>query len=219
MNPNLTEIIFIVDASGSMYPLIDDTIGGYSAFIEKQKSEPGDAKLTTVIFNDRWTLLRDRVDIKNAAPLNRTEYVPGGCTALMDAIGGTIDIVGQRLAATYEADRPSKVIVVIMTDGYENASKRYTRDTVKHMIEHQTSKYNWQFLFLGAGIDAVEEAGSIGIDTKYASKYSRSSIGTTDAFSVMSATVSTYRSTGSIPGTWASKLDNTSCNATQEGTV
>lgn len=177
MKENLTEIVFILDQSGSMEPLRGDTIGGYNTYIQDQQKEPGEAYLTTVLFDDGYALLHDHVNLRGVKPIMEKEYRPGGCTALMDAIGRTIDSVGRRLADTPEEERPAHVIFVITTDGYENASKEYSREKVKSMIEHQQSKYAWQFLFLGAGIDAYQEAESIGIGSVHTMSVSKSSFG------------------------------------------
>lgn len=195
MQANLTEIVFILDQSGSMSSLRGDTIGGYNTYIEDQKKEPGEAYLTTVLFDDDYVLLHDHVNIHNVPPLTENDYRPSGCTALMDAIGRTINSVGQRLADTPEDERPSHVIFVITTDGYENASKEFNRAQVKQMIEHQQSKYSWQFLFLGAGIDAYAEAESIGIGGFHAMSVTANQIGTTNLYCSVSNASKTIRST------------------------
>lgn len=210
MNPNLTEIIFLLDRSGSMSHIADDTIGGYNSFIEKQKNEPGEARLTTVLFDDQYELLHDAVPLQDVQPLTRDTYFARGMTALMDAVGRTINSVGERLATTPEDERPSKVIFVITTDGLENYSREFDRQRVKNMIEHQTTKYSWQFMFLGANIDAAGEAESIGISRDYAANYAATDIGTDALFTTMSATVSDYRIKGAVDGAWASSLD--ACN-------
>ena len=167
MNPNLTELVYIIDRSGSMHSLTSDTVGGYNAFIEEQKKLEGQAYLTTVLFDDRYELFCDHVDIMEAKHMTEADCHARGCTALMDAVGKTINSVGARLAKTPEDQRPSKVLFMIMTDGYENASKEFSRSAVKKMIEHQQTVYSWQFLFVGAGIDAYAEAASLGISGDY----------------------------------------------------
>lgn len=175
MNQNLTELVYIIDRSGSMHHLIGDTVGGYNAFLSEQKALPGQARLTTVLFDDKYELFCDHVDIEDAKEMAPTDCYARGGTALMDAIGLTINSVGKRLAQTPEAERPSKVLFMIMTDGYENVSKEFTRSAIKAMIEHQQSVYSWQFLFVGAGIDAYAEAASIGIQPQWvASTYASS---------------------------------------------
>lgn len=207
MNNNLTEIVFILDRSGSMDHIASDTIGGYNAFIEKQKQEPGEAKLTTVLFDDRYEIIHDGVDLREVKPLTSAEYYARGMTALMDAVGRTINRVGERLAMTPEEERPGKVIFVITTDGYENNSKEFTRAKVKEMIEHQTNKYSWQFMFLGAGIDAAEEAESIGIARLHACEYVASRAGTDALYSTLTKAVATYRADGQLDSAWASTLN------------
>lgn len=182
MKENLTEIVFILDESGSMSHLTDDTIGGFNSYIESQKKEPGEAYLTTVLFDDRYIVLHDHVNIQDVPPLNDHDYRPTGMTALMDAIGKTINSVGHRLANTPEEERPSHVIFVITTDGYENASREFTREKAKQMIEHQQEKYSWQFLFLGAGIDAYQEARSIGIGGVHTMSVTADSMGTQNVY-------------------------------------
>lgn len=206
MNNNLTEIVFILDRSGSMGPIAADTIDGYNTFIEKQKLEPGEAKLTTVLFDSIYEVIHDGVDIQKVEHLTSTQYWARGMTALMDAVGRTINSVGERLAATPEEERPGKVIFVITTDGLENASREFTRTQIKQMIEHQTNKYNWQFMFLGANIDAAAEAVSMGIDAQYAANYRASDIGTKSVYATMDCAVSTLRATGCVTADWADSL-------------
>lgn len=202
MKDNLTEIIFILDRSGSMSFLTDDTIGGYNAFIENQKKVDGEALVTTILFDDRYEVLHNGVDIKTVKTLTREDYYARGMTALLDAIGKTINNVGDRLNKTAEENKPSKVIMVITTDGAENASQEFTRQQIKEMITHQTDVYNWQFMFLGANIDAVSEAQSIGIKGQFASTYTANAVGTDSLYTTMSNTVSTYRSAGKINEDW-----------------
>ena len=198
MKENLTEIVFILDESGSMQPLTDDTIGGFNSYVEEQKKEPGEAYLTTVLFDDRYIILHDHINLKDVPSLTDHEYRPTGMTALMDAIGKTINNVGHRLANTPEEERPSHVIFVITTDGYENASREFTRTQVKRMIEHQQEKYSWQFLFLGAGIDAYKEASSIGIGGVHTMSVTADSIGTQNVYCSVSNASKSIRSSNSI---------------------
>lgn len=200
MKDNLTEIVFILDKSGSMGHLRGDTIGGYNTYIEDQKKEPGEAFLTTVLFDDKYVLLHDHVDLKEVQPLTERDYRPGGCTALMDAIGKTINSVGQRMANTPEEERPAHVIFVITTDGYENASKEFDRAKVKAMIEHQQSKYSWTFLFLGAGIDAYSEAESIGIGGVYTMSVQASKVGTDNLYKSVTFASNAVRSSATLDG-------------------
>ena len=163
MKDNLTEIVFILDESGSMWHLADDTIGGFNSYVEEQRKQPGEALLTTVAFNTNYRVLHNHVNIKDVKPLTNKDYEPCGGTALFDAVGNTINSVGNRLANTPESERPSKVIVVITTDGQENSSHEYNREQIQQMVKHQQEKYSWEFVFIGAGIDGYAEAERIGI--------------------------------------------------------
>ena len=193
MDKNLTELIMILDMSGSMHNLQSDTIGGYNTLIEEQKKEKGNAKVTTVLFDDRYILLHDREDINNIKPLTDKEYVPTGMTAMLDAIGKTLVSVGQKLAATPEEERPSKVLVTIITDGYENASKEFDWATIKKMIKEQREKYSWVFSFIGADIDNIQVSNNLGIDIRLSRKYTKSSVGTNSVYMSMSKAVSKAR--------------------------
>lgn len=193
MKKNLTELVFILDRSGSMYSLVSDTIGGFNAMIENQKKEPGEAYVTTVLFNDYYELLHDHINIREIYPIIDEEYYVRGCTALLDAIGKTINSIGARLNDTPENERPDKVIFVIMTDGYENASKEFTKLQVKEMVEHQQNKYSWTFMFLGADIDAVGEAESLGINSDFAKSYTHTSVGTQSVYNAVSKAVACLR--------------------------
>ena len=199
MKDNLTEIVFLLDQSGSMWDLRDDTIGGYNAFVSDQQKEPSDAYLTTILFDDHYIVLHDHIDIQNVPALTRNHYDPCGCTALLDAVGRAINDVGQRLANTPEAERPAHVIFVITTDGYENSSTHFTREQIKSMIEHQQNKYSWQFIFIGAGIDAFQEASSIGIDGAHSMSVSADRIGTQTLYSSVSTAASMARASGWLP--------------------
>lgn len=164
MRDNRTELIFVLDRSGSMEHLTIETIGGFNSLIEKQKEEAkGEVFVTTVLFDDKYELLHDHKPLNEIQRLTKHDYYARGCTALLDAVGRTIDNVGERLSATDEAERPGKILFVITTDGDENASRDYTKRKVKEMITLQQDTYNWKFLFLGADIDAVGEADSLGI--------------------------------------------------------
>ena len=202
MKKDLTEIIFILDRSGSMSSLTEDTIGGYNSYIESQKKEKGEVLLTTVLFDHEYKILHNGVNIQDIKRLTNTEYSARGMTALLDAIGMTINNVGARLNKTPEEDRPEKVIMIITTDGQENASKEYNQAKIKEMIEEQTNKYSWQFIFLGANIDAITVARSIGINEKFASNYGANSEGTKSIYATMDCITSMYRSTGKIEDNW-----------------
>lgn len=184
MNNNLTELIFILDRSGSMQDLATETINGFNSLVEKQK-HTGNAFLTTVLFDNDYELLHDHIDIRQVPTLTSNEYYARGCTALLDAIGRTINSVGNRLSQTPEEARPGKVICTITTDGLENASSEYSLSEIKEMITHQRNVYKWEFVFLGANIDAIETAESIGISRKRAKTYTASPTGCRSTFSVM----------------------------------
>ena len=194
MKENLVEMVFILDRSGSMSGLEDDTIGGYNSLIEKQKKEEGEAFVTTVLFDDQYELLHDHVRLQDVPTLTNKEYFPRGMTALLDAVGSTINRIGKRLSDTPEEERPEKVMIMITTDGMENASREFTTEQVKKMIKHQQEKYNWTFMFLGADIDAVKEAGKIGISATFAKNYTKSAKGVSSVYDSVSASMSIGRS-------------------------
>lgn len=189
MKQGLTELVFILDRSGSMCNLASDTIGGFNSMIEQQKNNEGNVYVTTVLFNSVSYILHDHIDI-NSIP-KMTEYSTYGMTALNDSVGMTIDKIGKRLYETPENERPEKVIFVIVTDGIENASKEYSRKVVKEMIEHQQKKYNWTFMFIGANMDAVEEGATLGIANSYSKGYTASCEGTESVYRGVSGAVST----------------------------
>ncbi len=166
MKKNLTELVFILDKSGSMGRLVDSVVGGFNELLSKQKSIEGDALVSIVLFDDKYLLLKDRVELSKIQDLTKEDYRPSGLTAMNDAIGKTLSDIGAKLSGTDEKDRPEKVIVAIMTDGQENASKEYNMKQIKEMIEHQQEKYSWEFIFMGANIDAMQASVNIGIDTK-----------------------------------------------------
>lgn len=183
MRENSTEMVFVLDRSGSMSGLAADTIGGFNELIEKQKKIEGDAYVTTVLFDHEYEVLHDHVALGEVAPLTDKEYFARGSTALLDAVGRTIDSVGARLAAAPEEERPEHVVFVITTDGRENSSREYTAKQVREMVEHQQQKYSWQFVFLGANMDAVSEARNLGISAKYAADFTPSHSGVRNMYS------------------------------------
>lgn len=193
MKKNLTEIVFILDRSGSMSGLEKDTIGGYNSLIEKQKKEKGTALISTVLFDDKTEVLHDRVRLDKIRPMTEKEYYVRGCTALLDAVGGAIHHIGNVHKYARPEDRPEKTLFIITTDGQENSSTRYTYDKVKHMVERQRQRFGWEFLFLGANIDAVAEAGRFGIRPDRAVKYECDEIGTAVNYRVLSKAVSRVR--------------------------
>jgi len=192
MNTNLTEIVFLLDRSGSMGGFESDTIGGFNAFIEKQKQVEGETIVTAALFDDKYEILWNGIHLDKAR-LTGKEYYVRGCTALLDAVGKTIIDVGSRLSMTIEEERPGKVIFVITTDGLENASCEFTYEKVKELIKHQQDKYNWDFIFLGANIDAAKEADSMGIAMDNAYNYIASKPGIVDMYCMVSNLVSEKR--------------------------
>ena len=198
MRKGLTEIVFILDRSGSMSGLEADTIGGYNSLIEKQKKEVGEAYISTVLFDDTCEVLHDRVGIDKINPITDKEYFVRGCTALLDAIGGAIHHIGNVHKYAREEDRPEKTLFIITTDGQENSSSRYSYDKVKHMVERQKKKFGWEFLFLGANIDAIAEAGRFGIKADRAVNYHCDKEGTAVNYESLSRAVSRVRSCKNI---------------------
>lgn len=192
MNNNLTEIIFLLDRSGSMSGLEKDTIGGFNSFIERQCQLEGDTLVTTVLFDDQYELLWSGKDAKKVK-LTSKEYFVRGTTALLDAAGKTILDVGHRLSKTPEEQRPGSVIFVITTDGMENASREFTYEKVKELIRHQQDKYSWEFIFMGANIDSAEEAESIGISKENAFDFEASEVGVEKMYNVMCEAVTFKR--------------------------
>ena len=194
MKQGLTEIVFILDRSGSMSGLEKDTIGGFNSTIDKQKQETGEAFVSTVLFDTEMEVLHDRAPLAHIEPLTEKEYYARGCTALLDAVGGAIHHIGNIHKYAREEDVPEKTIFIITTDGMENASRRYTYEKVREMIERQKEKYHWEFLFLGANIDAVREAARFGIHASRAVNYENDSRGTRLNYRVMSDAVGRARS-------------------------
>lgn len=203
MNPNLTEIVYIMDESGSMGRFTQDTIHGFNSYILEQQKQPGEAYLTTVCFNSDVNVIHDHVHINEVSPLTGLQYRPMGMTALLDAVGGTIESVGRRLALTKEEDRPAHVIFVINTDGEENSSKEYALPQVKEMILHQQGKYSWQFLFIGVGIDAFEASRDLGIAAINTASYAATTDGIQATYSGMSCATKSIRTTGVLDANWS----------------
>ena len=196
MNTNLTEIAFILDRSGSMEPLVEQTIAGFNQFLRDQQALPGQARFTLVLFDDRIETPVDAVPVAEVVALDTKTYTTRGCTALLDAIGHTIDTVGARLAATPEADRPGKVIVAILTDGLENASERYSMADINQRITHQREVYQWEFLFLGANQDAIATASTMGIQTHNSATFAADETGVRACVSSLSRKSSAIRRQG-----------------------
>jgi len=202
----LTELVFILDRSGSMSGLESDTIGGYNAMLEKQKKEPGEALITTVLFDDRYELLHDRINLRGLAPITDKMYFVRGSTALLDAVGKTINKIGNAQKYTAEEERAEHVMFVITTDGMENASQEFSYEKVHQMIEHQKSKYAWEFIFLGANMDAKATAKRFGIKKNRATSYKADSQGTLLNFEVISDTVSCLRASQVVSENWDDRI-------------
>ena len=197
MKKGLTELVFILDRSGSMRGLEADTIGGFNALLEKQKKEAGEALVSVVLFDDRFEVLYDRMDIRKVEPMNDRQYYVRGCTALLDALGGAIHHIGNIHKYARHDDVPEKTLFIITTDGMENASRQYSYEQVRMMVERQKEKYHWEFLFLGANMDAIKVARRFGIQANRAVNYECDSEGTALNFEVMSRAVSCARMSSS----------------------
>jgi len=193
MNNNLTELAFILDRSGSMAPVTEAAITGFNDFLREQQSVEGQARLTLVLFDDEYLVPLDGIPVSEAVPLDTRTYVPRGSTALLDAIGTTVDRLGERLAALPEEQRPGSVIVAILTDGYENASQNFTWNDISRRIREQTDVYKWQFLFLGAGRDAIATAAQLSIAAVNASQFASDTSGTRSSQRAMSRKMSAMR--------------------------
>jgi len=198
MKKDLTELVFILDKSGSMSGLEADTIGGFNSMLAKQQALEGECRITTVLFDNNYEVLHDRIDIKAVSPITEKEYQVGGSTALFDALGRTIQKIANVQKYTAEDYRAPKVMFVIITDGQENSSREYNAKMIKALIERQKTKYGWEFIFLGANIDAVLSAGSIGIAADRALDYLADSEGTELNFKVMTNVAATFRKTGMV---------------------
>ena len=207
MKKNLTEIVFILDRSGSMSGLEDDTIGGFNSMIRKQQDEAGEALVSTVLFDNMTEVIHDRVNIRDIKPLTRNEYYVRGSTALLDAVGKAIHHIGNVHKYAREEDRPEKTLFVITTDGMENASREYTYDRVRRIIERQKEKYGWEFLFLGANIDAAKEAARFGIDRDRAADYHADTLGTAVVYEAMNDAVRNVRACRPMSADWKRKVD------------
>ena len=207
MKKNLTELVFILDRSGSMAGLEGDTIGGFNAMIEKQKKEPGEAFVSTVLFDNVSEVIHDRVDIQKIEPMTDRDYYVRGCTALLDAVGKAIHHIGNVHKYAREEDRPEKTLFVITTDGMENASREYTYPRLKAMIERQREQYGWEFLFLGANIDATREAARFGIDADHSANYHADHEGTSVIYEAVSEAVCSVRASRPMSAEWKRSID------------
>ena len=207
MRKNLTEIVFILDRSGSMAGLEGDTIGGFNSMIEKQKREPGEAVVSSVLFDNETEVIHDRVDLGKIELLTDRDYYVRGCTALLDAVGGAIHHIGNVHKYAREEDIPEKTLFVITTDGMENASHKYSYDRVKMMIQRQQEEYGWEFIFLGANIDAAKEAAKFGISEDRAANYHADSTGTAVIYEAVSEAVCSVRACRPMSNNWRRKVD------------
>ena len=207
MKKNLTEIVFILDRSGSMAGLEDDTIGGFNSMIRKQKVEDGEALVSTVLFDNYTEVIHDRVDVQKIQPMTHKDYYVRGCTALLDAVGKAIHHIGNVHKYAREEDRPEKTLFVITTDGMENASHEYSYDRVKKMIQHEQEKYGWEFIFLGANIDAAKEAARFGITEDCAVNYHADCQGTAVIYEAVSEAVCNVRASRPMTKEWRRRVD------------
>lgn len=203
---NITEMVFILDRSGSMQGLEKDTIGGFNSMIEKQKELEGRCYVSTVLFDNETEVLHDRVELSRVPLMTNKDYYVRGCTALLDAVGGAIHHIGNIHKYARTEDVPEKTIFVITTDGMENASRKYSRGDIKRMIERQKEKYGWEFLFIGANIDAGLEAEKIGIDRNRSVNYSATCAGTANLYNVVEKTVRNYRKSSRINENWSEEI-------------
>ena len=207
MKNNATELVFILDRSGSMAGLEKDTIGGFNAMLKKQKEVEGECRITTVLFDNQINILHDRLDIQAIGSLTEKDYQVGGSTALLDAIGSTINKIGNVQKHSAYEHRASKVLFVIITDGEENSSREFSSQRIKKMIEHQMKKYNWEFIFLGANIDAVETSKMYGIRPDRTQNYHADAKGVNLNFDVMSKTVANFRMSACIDEDWKEQIE------------
>ena len=204
----MTEIVFILDRSGSMSGLEKDTIGGFNSMLEKQRREPGDALVSTVLFDNEAEVIHDRAAIADVPNLTDREYFVRGCTALLDAVGGAIHHIGNVHKYARKEDVPEKTLFIITTDGMENASRHYSYDRVRYMIERQKERYGWEFIFLGANIDAAAEAKRFGIDESMATNYHCDDVGTALNYEVISEAITSVRACAApLTAGWKKKID------------
>ncbi len=208
MKNNITELVFILDRSGSMSGLEKDTIGGFNSMIEKQRRQDGECYVSTVLFDNVSEVLHDRVKLSEVKPMTEDDYTVRGCTALIDAIGGAIHHIGNVHKYARPEDVPEHTLFVITTDGMENASRRYSSEQVKTMIKRQKDKYGWEFLFIGANIDAVETAARYGIDEDRAVNYMADQEGTQILYESVSEAVCNVRSNRKLSKAWSQNINN-----------
>ena len=203
----MTELVFILDRSGSMSGLEKDAIGGFNSMIEKQKQEDGQALVSTVLFDNESVVIHDRLPLDRVPPLTEKEYFTCGCTALLDAVGGAIHHIGNVHKYARREDVPEKTLFIITSDGYENASRRYDYERVRQMIQHEKEKYGWEFLFLGANIDAAAEAKRFGISEDRAVTFKCDAAGTLLNYDVISEAVCNVRACRPLDASWKARID------------
>ena len=203
----MTELVFILDRSGSMAGLEADTIGGFNSMIAKQKKEAGEALVSTILFSNDSVVIHDRLPLSEVPPMTEKEYFTRGCTALLDAVGGAIHHIGNIHKYARREDVPEKTLFIITTDGCENASHRYSYETVHRMIERQKTKYGWEFLFLGANIDAAKEAARFGIAAERAVNYKCDEMGTALNYDGISEAICTVRAKKTLGAGWKRRID------------
>jgi hypothetical protein len=207
MKKDVTELVFILDKSGSMAGLEGDTIGGYNSILKKQQGGDGEAIVTTVVFNHEYELLHDRINIKGITPISEKDYEVGGTTALLDAIGFANQKIANVQKKTIEEQRAEKVLFVITTDGMENASTEFTANKIKKMIQHQKEQYGWEFMFLGANIDAISTAAKFGIEEDFAVEYHADKEGTQLNYQVLNEAVMNFRKEKKLDRTWKQGIE------------
>ena len=204
----MTELVFILDRSGSMYGLEQDTIGGFNSLLEKQKADSSEAYVTTVLFDNRMEFLHDRLPLQEIKPLTEADYTVRGSTALLDAVGSTIKHIARIHKYAHPDHKPAKTLFVIITDGMENASREYTYDKVKQLINHEQEKYGWEFLFLGANIDAAAEGARFGIAPDRAVTYKCDAEGTALNYEVLSETIANVRACRPMAADWSARIQS-----------
>ncbi len=208
MKNNITEIVFVLDRSGSMHGLEEDTIGGFNSMLKEQQAKEGEAFISTILFSGECDTLHDRLPIKEVLPLTRNNYRTMGCTALLDAVGSAIEHIGSIHRYIRHEDVPEHTVFIIITDGMENASKRFFGDRIRSMIEEKKEKHGWEFLFLGANIDAALTASSFGIDADRAVDYKSDSKGTRLNYEVVSKAICTLRRDDALTASWKKRIDD-----------
>ncbi|HHT68262.1 MAG TPA: VWA domain-containing protein [Firmicutes bacterium] len=208
MKQGLVELVFILDKSGSMSGLESDTIGGYNSMLAKQKQVEGECVVTTVLFDHGYELLHDRIDIKAVQAITEDDYQVGGSTALLDAMGRTINKIATAQKNTSEEYRAEKVMCVIITDGEENSSREFSLEKVKQLVEQHKEKANWEFVFLGANMDAIQTAGYFGISSDRAQSFHADKEGVALNFAVMSESVAEFRRSGKVADNWKERIES-----------